>query len=114
LSLLCDVTKIDDVKRALAETEKWLESNDKKLWAVVNNAGIAPLGALDWLSSESIKKTMDVNYFGLVSVTQLFIPLLKKTKNSRIINVSSAAGLTGLVYFGAYCGFYFIKFHISV
>ena len=81
------------------------------MWAIINNAGIAPLGAIDWLSLESIRKTMDVNYFGLIIVTQLFMPLLKKTKNSRIINVSSAAGVAGLVYFGSYCGLILFLFY---
>jgi retinol dehydrogenase 16 len=35
---------------------------------------------------------MEVNFFGVVSVTKTFLPLLKRTKG-RIINVSSVAGV---------------------
>ena len=91
----CDVTNENDVDRLVAETQKLL-ANDKELclWAVVNNAGIAPLGYCDWLSLSTFRLAMDVNYFGLITVTKAFLPLLKQTKYSRIINLSSIAGIT--------------------
>ena len=95
----CDVTKEEDVVRLVAETKKVLAS-DKELclWAVVNNAGIAPLGYCDWLSLSTFRLAMDVNYFGTVMVTKAFLPLLKQTKHSRIINLSSLAGTLSPVF----------------
>lgn len=44
---------------------------------------------------ESVRKAMDVNYLGMISVIKAMLPLLKKTKGSRIINISSYAELSG-------------------
>lgn len=45
---------------------------------------------------------MEVNFFGVVTVTKAFLPLLKKTKNSRIVNLSSVAGFSSSPMMGAY------------
>jgi len=65
---------------------------------LINNAGIA----LDHhqpaskLSTDTIRQDFDVNYFGLIDVTQAMIPLLKAGKPAKIINVSSNMGSMGL------------------
>ena len=64
------------------------------LWAIINNAGIASSGPLDWLSLDSYRGIMEVNFFGHVSVTKAMLPLLKQCGESRVINLSSVAGLT--------------------
>ncbi len=61
---------------------------------LINNAGIA----LDHhqpaskLSTDTIRQDFDVNYFGMIDVTQAMIPLLKAGKPAKIINVSSNMG----------------------
>ena len=63
-----------------------------ELWGIVNNAGI--INNLSWIeldNLESMKKISDVNLWGMVAVTKIFLPLLKKSKG-RIVNVSSVAG----------------------
>lgn len=103
ISVQCDVTKTADLQELFNVVNKVIVSNKAKLWAIVNNAGIAPCGYLDWMSLESFRKTMDVNYFAVVESTKIFLPLLKRTKNSRIINVCSMAGLGGFPGGGSYC-----------
>jgi hypothetical protein len=92
LSILCDVTNEKDVLCLALATEDLAAKNKLRLWAVINNAGIAPLGNMDWLSMSDIKRVMDINYIGAVSVIKATLPELKKTRNSRIINISSVAG----------------------
>lgn len=103
LSVLCDVTNENDVLHLATAIEELAAKNKLRLWAVINNAGIARFGCIDWLNLIDIKKVMDVNYFGAVSVIKATLPELKKTCNSRIINISSIAGLAGgTSLFGAY------------
>lgn len=61
------------------------------LWAVVNNAGIGFSGLIEWQTVEEMKWTVDINLWGMVSVTKAFLPLLKSTKG-RVVNVASAWG----------------------
>jgi len=103
LSVLCDVTKEEDLINLKNLTEAFINKRGLKLWALVNNAGIAIGGFLDWTSMQSIRKVLEVNFFGVVSLTKLMLPLLKRTRNSRIINLSSLAGISGSCGLSSYC-----------
>jgi 3-hydroxybutyrate dehydrogenase len=102
VAMICDVTRESDVSQLANQTDLYLKKNNIRLWAIVNNAGIGNSGSLDWISTETIRKVMQVNFFGVVHVTKAFLPFLKQTKNSRIINLSSVAGFTSAPMMGAY------------
>ena len=57
----------------------------------MNNAGISIPGLIEWHSIEAMKKTFEVNYWGMVRVTKVMLPLLKKSRG-RIVNVTSMGG----------------------
>ncbi|MEM9547839.1 MAG: SDR family oxidoreductase [Bacteroidota bacterium] len=69
-----------------------------KLDILVNNAGIMHKGepgginTAEIVSAEVLRETFDVNFFGLVNLTQKLVPLIKKSDSGRIINVSSILG----------------------
>jgi len=66
-----------------------------KLDVLVNNAGIVVEdmnGKPSETSSETLRKTFDTNFFGVIDITQAFLPLIKKSENGRIVNVSSGLG----------------------
>jgi len=104
LPIQCDITKDADVQRLLQKTKELAAAKNARVWAVVNNAGIGNSGNVDLVSSKACRLVMEVNFFALFEVTRAFLPLLKLTKNSRIINISSAAGFTGSYQLGVYCG----------
>lgn len=63
---------------------------------LVNNAGYAILGAFEEFSLAEIQANFDVNVFGLIQVTQQVLPLMRKQKSGRIINIASISGtITG-------------------
>ena len=65
---------------------------------LLNNAGIIVDGddAILEISDELLRKTLETNTLGALRVTRAFVPLLKKSKAPRVINVSSGGGqLTG-------------------
>jgi NAD(P)-dependent dehydrogenase (short-subunit alcohol dehydrogenase family) len=101
-SVLCDVTKESDVIGLRVATESLMESTKSNLWGVVNNAGIAIGGPIDWISLDVYRKVMEVNFFGHVAVTMQMLPLLKRTRDSRILNLSSAAGIFSSANLSAY------------
>ena len=63
------------------------------LHALVNNAGISTSGFIDWMTMESMRQIMDVNFFGHVAMTKKFLPLLISKRGCRVVNICSVAGI---------------------
>ncbi|AHK29162.1 3-oxoacyl-[acyl-carrier-protein] reductase [Rhodococcus opacus PD630] len=64
---------------------------------LVNNAGVAgPTGPVDSLDSDAWKATFDVNIHGQFFCVRHALPLLRKSSEASIINMSSAAGRLGM------------------
>ncbi|NMF63907.1 short-chain dehydrogenase [Brasilonema octagenarum UFV-E1] len=87
--------KLDVTDTSTIETvAKTVEEKFAKLDILVNNAGI--LGGREQLPSSvsvaSVKEIFETNFFGVISVTQAFLPLLHKSPAGRIVNVSSGLG----------------------
>ena len=78
--LQMDVTNDSEVKGVLFKIKSDLQSSGDVLWAVVNNAGVFPVGPLDWGSIDSFRKVFEVNVFGAVRVTRVFLELIKYSK----------------------------------
>ena len=92
--LQMDVSNEESIRRAGGEFSKQADHLD----SLVNNAGIALDQGEDVLklSVGTIETTLRTNAIGPLVVSQVFVPLLKKSTSPRIVNVSSAAGqLTG-------------------
>ena len=72
------------------------------LKGLVNNAGIAVAGPLEFLNISELRRQLEVNVIGQVAVTQVFLPLLRQGKG-RIVNISSMEGLMAMPFVGPYC-----------
>jgi 11-cis-retinol dehydrogenase len=83
-----DITKEEDINAAFELVQK----KTNTLHALVNNAGIAGGTLIDWTSMETMRKVMDVNFFGHVAMTKKFLPLLTAKRGSRVVNMSSMLG----------------------
>lgn len=58
-----------------------------------NNAGISASGSSEFQSLEKYRGQMEVNFISPVAMTQIFLPLLRKSRDPRILFTGSAAGL---------------------
>ncbi len=106
LPLVFDVTDYAAINSAVVEVEQLLKG--EPLAGLINNAGIAVTGAVFNLEIEEYKHQFDVNFFGLIKVTQAFLPLLGAKKNfkgkpGKILNITSAAGQIGFPFMSPYC-----------
>jgi NAD(P)-dependent dehydrogenase (short-subunit alcohol dehydrogenase family) len=60
---------------------------------LINNAGILPnSGNIETADIDEVKKVFDTNFFGAMMLIQEVLPLLKKSNDGRIINISSGMG----------------------
>lgn len=71
------------------------------LAGLVNNAGIAVGGPLEFLALEDLRRQMEVNLVGQVAVTQALLPLLR-TGRGRIVNIGSVSGRVAAPFLGPY------------
>ena len=90
-----DITKGVDIA-ALSEALA-----GRELIGLVNNAGTAALGPLEFLPLNEIRSEFEINLFGHIAMIQTFLPQLRAGRG-RIINISSISGLVGFPFFGAY------------
>ncbi|XP_021347792.1 retinol dehydrogenase 2-like [Mizuhopecten yessoensis] len=91
VTLVLDVTNENSIMKAYDEVRKRLPKG-KGLWGVVNNAGIAGNAShVEWQTVDNYRKCNDVNLFGMINVTTVFLPLVRKAKG-RIVNITSVAG----------------------
>lgn len=97
--LLMDVTDAVSV-RAKADAVS-LAVGDGGLFGLVNNAGIAVSGPMEFLPESEIRKQFEVNVMGQITVIQAFLPLLRRARG-RIVNMSSISGRIALPFLGPY------------
>lgn len=71
------------------------------LAGLVNNAGIAVAGPLEFLPIIELRRQLEVNVIGQVAVTQAFLPLLRQGRG-RIVNIGSISGRVAMPFIGPY------------
>jgi short-subunit dehydrogenase len=87
-----DVTRPEDRQRMVQAALDHFGGLD----ILINNAGIGATGHFADVSSERLRKIMEVNFFGLTETTRVFLPILKKGNRPAIVNISSIAGKRGI------------------
>jgi len=97
-----DVRNKESIVLARKVVEKVLAETGADLWAVVNNAAMLVLAKLEWLIDSMVESQIEVNLVGPIHVCRVFLPLLYKTKGSRIINITSPCADTHLPMAGVY------------
>ena len=76
---------IDDVVNQIVKEQNRID-------VLINNAGYGLWGAVETISIAEAKRQFDVNIFGLAYLTKKIIPLMRKQKSGKIINMSSMGG----------------------
>jgi NAD(P)-dependent dehydrogenase (short-subunit alcohol dehydrogenase family) len=94
-----DVTDAASIRAAADEVANALGS--EPLSGLVNNAGIAVSGPVEYLPIEEVRKQLEVNFIGQVAVTQAFLPQLRRSRG-RVVNIGSVGGEVGLPFLSPY------------
>ena len=95
-SVVFDVCNKDEIKNSKEEVEKILKKNNSYLCSIINNSGIALGGPVRYLRTDDFRKQFEVNFFGLIEVTNTFLDLLIDNNDyplkNKIINIGSISG----------------------
>lgn len=94
-----DVTDPKSIDGAVAR----LDAQGRPLDAVVHNAGVAVGGAFEDLNDAQIRHVMEVNYFGVLALTQKLLPSFRARRRGRILIVSSESAFAGQPANSPYC-----------
>ncbi|XP_068137246.1 D-beta-hydroxybutyrate dehydrogenase, mitochondrial-like [Hyperolius riggenbachi] len=101
--LQMNVCSDEEIAQAVELVKKHLEDSGKGgLWGLVNNAGVAAFGEVEFTTLHTYKETAEVNLWGTVRVTKAFLPLIRRCKG-RVVCISSMLGRMGSPLRSSYC-----------
>jgi len=97
-TLALDVTDEDSMRAAVAAIER----EHGAVAALINNAGYSQSGALEELEPARLRRQFETNVFGLLRLTQLVLPGMRRQGWGRVVNIGSIAGRLTFPGGGAY------------
>jgi NAD(P)-dependent dehydrogenase (short-subunit alcohol dehydrogenase family) len=98
LSLKLDVTSADDAAAAVAAALDRFGRID----VLINNAATFQAGFFEEISPEQFRAQIEVNLFGVLSVTRAVLPVMRAQKRGQIVTITSMAGIVGGAFTSAY------------
>lgn len=99
IPLSLDVTRPQDIQQAVGRVAEAV--GDAGMAGLVNNAGVAVGGPLEFLPIDALRHQLEVNLVAQVAVTQAFLPLIRRG-SGRIVNMGSISGIMAVPFIGAY------------
>jgi NAD(P)-dependent dehydrogenase (short-subunit alcohol dehydrogenase family) len=94
----CDVSSDESVTAAVGQV---LEKAGR-IDLLVNNAGVGLVGGAEESSLEQAKSLFEVNLFGLIRLTKAVLPVMRRQRAGRIVNLSSIMGLIPAPFMALY------------
>lgn len=86
--LALDVCDEDSMRSAVAAVEE----TDGAVGVLVNNAGYSQSGALEEIEPGEVRRQFETNVFGLLRLTQLVLPGMRRQGFGKVVNVGSMGG----------------------
>jgi len=92
--LKMDLTDHDSVNKSV----KTIIEREGRIDILINNAGMHTGGPVEMTPDENIRLQMDTNFTGMVHLTRVVLPEMRRNGGGMIINISSIGGLMGLPF----------------
>jgi NAD(P)-dependent dehydrogenase (short-subunit alcohol dehydrogenase family) len=97
--LSIDVTDSESIAAAAREVDGALAGGG--IVGLVNNAGVAIGGPLEFIDLAELRRQLEINVVGAVAVTQAFLPALRR-RTGRVVNIGSVGGRVASPFIGPY------------
>lgn len=97
--MVCDVSDPESTKSAL---QSFAEKTSGRLDVLIVNAGILAVSNFEDTPLERYRKMIDINVFGYTNQVYQALPILKKTKGSHVVLISSSSCIWGIPLFSVY------------
>jgi len=91
------------VNSSVANCVKNVLSQAGRIDLLVNNAGVATVGALEETTIDEFKNVVETNLFGTVRMIQAVLPIMREQHRGRIVNIGSVVAFLPMPYSAAYC-----------
>jgi len=99
-TVLLDVADPASITAAAEEIDSLTDGYG--LDVLINNAGYGTVGPMEEMTPEDMQAQFETNVFGLLRVTQAFLPRMRERGSGRVVNISSVGGRITFPLFGAY------------
>ena len=96
--LRCDVTQRENVEKMFQTVQQEWNGLD----CLINNAGVWVHEPLEKLDHQQLQATLSVNVVGPFLCAREAVPLLRRSQNGSIVNISSTAGQRGEAFYSPY------------
>ncbi|MGH3642466.1 MAG: SDR family oxidoreductase [Mycobacterium sp.] len=87
---------VTDAESFATFLDKARSDGDGHVDVLVNNAGVMPIGAFLEQSETSIRSSIEVNFYGVLTGCRLVLPEMIKRRRGHIVNVASLAGMVAV------------------
>lgn len=87
--IVADVTKEETLAAAVAQ----ILQREDHIDVLINNAGFGISGAIEFTQTEDAKRQFDVNFFGMVNMNRAVLPIMRRQRCGKILNISSVAAM---------------------
>ncbi len=110
LAMLRDEVGVETIELDLADPASIAACADKALTlsgghvaALFNNGAFGQVGAVEDLTTQTLRRQLEVNLFGTHDLTRRLIPAMRRNQGGRIVQCSSVLGFVSAPFRGAYC-----------
>jgi NAD(P)-dependent dehydrogenase (short-subunit alcohol dehydrogenase family) len=93
-----DVKDDESIKLAIQK----IISDSGRIDVLINNAGYGLFGPIEEISMDDVKEQFETNFFGIIRLIKVVVPVMRQQRNGTIVNISSMVGRFGVPLNAAY------------